>query len=244
MRLSRWVQQAIAPILYGTVIILNESQARSILLAILYDSRRPEYKVTKLIKSLVLWDDFNPEYGHYAALASEIILALQQSTWEHLMIPLHLLAIMQVGMCKLPTSVTYTGDGALFTRYSYENVVRLRVTNHDATAHLWAFRGLLAIAKKITHLAIRICSNPWAGMSLVHQLAASRKMECFVVAVDLDPKEEFASNLLNLKNVTMGHLPATDLSKTVIWQWNDEINDLYHSEDADIFWEKAKSALG
>lgn len=241
--LARWVQSEIAPILYHTVTIGNESEARSIFLAIVNDIHRKEYKVTKLIKSFVIRDQVNPP-GRFTAVLSHVLKTLQRSNWEHLLVPLPVLAAMEGkggGYLKLPTSITYTGSGSMFADYSYENVVRLRVADYNFG--LWEIKGLMAIAKGVTHLAFKISSNPWAGMSLVHVMAAIPRVECLVVAIDISPEEEWVSNLLNLKNVTMEHLPPANLSKTLIWKWDDDVNKLYHNPDAEMFWKKAKAEL-
>jgi len=174
-------------------------------------------------------------------ILSHVLKSLQYSNW---VVPLPVLNAMEGkkgGYLKLPTSITYTRSGSMFGDYSYENVVRLRVADYNFG--LWEIKGLMAIAKRVTHLAFKISSNPWAGMSLVHVMAGIPRMECLVVAVDISPEEEWVSNLLNLKNVTMEHLPAADLSKTLIWKWDDDVNKLYHNPDAEAFWRKAKAEL-
>jgi hypothetical protein len=242
--LARWVQREIAPILYHTVTIGNESGAASILLAIARDIHREEYKVKKLIKSFVIRDQIDPQPGRFTAILSHVLKTLQHSNWEHLLVPLPVLAAMEGkggGYLKLPMSITYTGNGSMFADYSYANVVRLRVADYNFG--LWEIKGLMAIAKQVTHLAFKISSNPWAGMSLVHVMAGIPRIECLVVAVDISPEEEWVSNLLNLKNVTMDHLPPANLSKTLIWKWDDDLNKLYHNPDAEMFWKKAKAEL-
>jgi hypothetical protein len=243
--LARWVQREIAPILYHTVTIGTTSQAESILHAIVRDIHRKEYQVKELIKSFVIRDQADPQFGRFAAVLAQALKTLQRGNyWEHLFIPLPVLAAIEAKggkYLKLPTSLTYTGSGSMFADYSYENVVRLRVADYNFG--LWEIKGMMAIAKRITHLAFKISSNPWAGMSLVHVMAGIPRIECLVVAVDIPAEEEWVSNLLNLKNVTMEHLPPANLSKTLIWKWDNNVDELYHHPDAEMFWKKAKAEL-
>jgi hypothetical protein len=243
MRLAIWVQRVVAPILYRTVTIYSAGQGRSLFLAIARNVDGKGYSPRALINSLVIEDDAQTKDPVFSTVIAEIIIALNQSNYKRLKIPLHLMEFAPLPTTYsplLPYSVAYAGLGSLFPNYTYAAVVKLRLI--DFSPQMWEIRGLLAVAKGVTHVAFKLTSNSWASMGLIESVTRVAHIQRLVVVVQMPPEEKYLSQLLRMKEEPPTWLEGTYLSKAVIWEWSDEVEDLLAGEDDELLWKAAEDA--
>lgn len=242
MTLAIWVQRVVAPILYRTVTIYNPMQGRSLFVAIARNVDGKGYSPRTLIHSLVFEDEAQTKDPAFAKVIAEIVIALNNCSYKRLKVPLYLMDYPPLQTTQrplLPYSVAYAGVGNMFN-YMYAGVVRLRFI--DFSPQVWEVRGLLAIAKGVTHIAFTLTSNAWASMGLVESVTRAAHLQRLVVLVKMPPEEEHLPKLLKMIEEPPTWLESINLHKAVIWEWSEELEDLLADEDDDLLWRAAEIA--
>ncbi|PVF94535.1 hypothetical protein CPB86DRAFT_740340 [Serendipita vermifera] len=250
MRLARWVQPIIAPILYSSIVLGSDAQAQSLLLAIYADERRKTYVVRKLIQSIEIVQDLSErgknEIVQMAEHIAELIIWLNkpQSSLTSLKIPL---AVMDYPVSsglpypKLPPSITFTGPGTLFSDYNFSSVTHIRLS--EINLPLWQLKALFSIARSLTHIALKVSRKGYDGLVLVESLLSVKRLKCAVIAVDLPERDPHREQLFNLKHLPHSHSRSIKDSNIVVWVWDVQVRRLFKRAPEQLFWEKAEGEL-
>lgn len=247
MSIALWIQPIVAPILYRVVTIHNSKDGQSLFLAIDRNLHGKRYSPRALINTLVIRDDSETQSKDpiYATVIAEIILALNNSYYKRLNIPLHLMdysPLHRPYAPLLPYSVTFNdAKGSLFPHYTYAAVTKLRLVHFDP--QMWEIRGLLAVAKRVTHLSLTLSSNAWAAVSLVESVSRLAQMKILVIIVKMSPDEEHLSQLLKLKEEPPTWVEGIILSKVVLWEWSAQVQALLDDANDENLWKTAEATL-
>lgn len=249
MRLARWIQTIVAPLLYRMIIIKSKRQMLSFMLALENTNvKHRAYAPAKYVRTLIIEDN---EYTSSAVTLDTLYrLAgwFDKSSWKEIHLPLEILytreRITYDKPFRMPPFVTLSRDSKWYASgVDYTLIIRLRLLHTTTCFKSIAdfIRGHAELAPNLSHLAITAYDDPFTSQDITKILDAASNLQCVIVLViPSNPRYFVEWETEGIRRRMLG----IKVPKLVIWEKDAKHDALFRNYDSGMLWAQAESELG